>query len=189
MISLEKQTLRVRGLESLRALGPEDRAAKSLMIGRHLAGLSGMVFGFAPLRLEPDWLSGWGGTDFALPRVDGERLVFHRVTARGEMALSSGPFGTREPADDVATRMNDADAATVLVPGLAFDHTGGRLGRGAGFYDRFLANPALRARKVGVGFACQVVERVPMEAHDAPLDAIVTEDGWLELRNNGRDRD
>lgn len=146
------------------------------------------MLGFAPLRLEPDWLSDWAGTEIALPRIEGERMVFYRVTDPAR-ELCMGQFGAREPFADDATRVRPEDAATILVPGLAFDETGGRLGRGGGFYDRFLATSASRARTLGVGFACQLVDRVPLEAHDIQLDAVVTEDGWIEARSSGRDRD
>lgn len=187
-IPQEKQTLRAWALESLRALGAEARAEKAQAIRRHLSGVRGMVFGFAPLRLEPDWLSDWAGAEIALPRIEGERLIFHRVT-EPERDLCLGQFGAREPFAKDATRVFPEDAATVLVPGLAFDAQGGRLGRGGGFYDRFLEASGMQARRIGVCFACQLVERVPLEGHDARLDAIVTEDGWTEVRNSGRDRD
>lgn len=63
----------------------------------------------------------------------------------------------------------------IVVPGLAFDRSAHRLGRGGGFYDRFLANPAVRALKVGLCLDEQVVGCVPMEEHDVPLDAVVTD--------------
>jgi 5-formyltetrahydrofolate cyclo-ligase len=65
------------------------------------------------------------------------------------------------------------DAA--LVPGLAWDRDGRRLGRGAGYYDRLLASPGWRAFRCGVFFAGQEVARVPVEAWDVRLDAVVTE--------------
>ena len=188
-IPQEKQTLRARALESLRALGPEARAEKSRAIRRHLSGVQGLIFGFAPLRLEPDWLSDWAGAEIALPRIEGERLIFHRVT-EPERELCHGQFGAREPfAKNERTRVSPESAVAILVPGLAFDAQGGRLGRGGGFYDRFLEVADATVRRIGVCFACQLVDRVPVEAHDVRLDAIVTEDGWIEARNSGRDRD
>jgi len=70
----------------------------------------------------------------------------------------------------------------VLVPGLAFDSAGGRLGRGAGFYDRFLADLPRGVTACGVGLACQIVSAVPMEVHDRRLDAMLCESGlvWHE---------
>jgi 5-formyltetrahydrofolate cyclo-ligase len=60
----------------------------------------------------------------------------------------------------------------ILVPGRAFDRAGTRLGRGGGAYDRILAG--LQAPKIGVAFACQLVENLPREPHDVPMDAVVT---------------
>jgi 5-formyltetrahydrofolate cyclo-ligase len=68
-----------------------------------------------------------------------------------------------------------ADLGIVLVPGLAFDDARFRLGRGGGFYDRFLSDPSLRAPTVGVCFHMQRVRLVPREAHDTPVDHVVTE--------------
>jgi 5-formyltetrahydrofolate cyclo-ligase len=62
----------------------------------------------------------------------------------------------------------------VLVPGVAFDRTGGRLGRGGGFYDRYLTAVAVE-RRVGVCFGCQVVELVPTAGHDARVGVVVSE--------------
>ncbi|HEY8899777.1 MAG TPA: 5-formyltetrahydrofolate cyclo-ligase [Chthoniobacterales bacterium] len=187
MISTEKQILRARVLAILRAMTPAERAARSAIIAGHLANLRGFVFGFAPLKSEVNWLSAAREGAFALPRIEDGRLRFHRITSLAE--LVPGAFGAREPIADAATLAKPGEADVVLVPGLAFDRDGGRLGRGGGFYDRFLADPAVRARRVAVAFADQIVERVPTEAHDVHVDAIVTEDGWLERRSSGLDRD
>ncbi len=69
----------------------------------------------------------------------------------------------------------------VLVPGLAFDRSAHRLGRGGGFYDRFLATPGLRAFKVGIAIDEQLIDKVPMESHDVPLDAVVTDSSVFPL--------
>ena len=62
-----------------------------------------------------------------------------------------------------------------LVPGVAFDRKGRRLGRGAGFYDRFLGAEGVGAFRCAVAFACQIMETVPTDAHDLPVDCVVTE--------------
>jgi 5-formyltetrahydrofolate cyclo-ligase len=216
MIPTEKQMLRLRVAEALRAIDPAERAEKSAAIAAHLASRlgsePGLVLGFAPMRREPDWTAAIGaGWQAALPRVEGERLIFHRVdwkkatdaSARRPCPggdgwpllsdsfsnLERGVHGTREPAADEVTRVSPTDAAAVLVPGVAFDRAGARLGRGGGFYDRLLAHPHFTARRIAVCFACQLVARVPVEPHDIEVDEIVTEDGWLVARSNGRGRD
>ena len=63
-----------------------------------------------------------------------------------------------------------------MVPGVAFDLCGGRLGYGKGYYDRFLKRT--RAFRIGVCFSSQIVESVPMEDHDIPMQGLVSEKGW-----------
>lgn len=88
--------------------------------------------------------------------------------------LTSGAFGIWEPLP-APERFVSADAFDlVLVPGLAFDLNGGRLGRGAGFYDRFLATLSPKARLVGVALDEQIVEQTPRDAFDLPVDALAT---------------
>ena len=63
----------------------------------------------------------------------------------------------------------------VLVPGIAFTRNGGRMGRGFGFFDRFLAHRAPSAIKIGIAFRFQIVESLPIESHDVELDLVVTD--------------
>lgn len=186
MISTEKQFLRSRVLETLRGMSDAGRAEKSAAIAAHLAAVRGVVLGFAPTRLEPDWTAAMGsGWTVALPRVEGAGLHFHRVADFA--TLTKGRLGVREPAEGGFVPCSAAEI--ILVPGVAFDRKGRRLGRGGGFYDRVLGEPSLAARRVAVCFACQLVDRVPVEAHDALVDAIVTEDGWLDARSSGPGRE
>jgi 5-formyltetrahydrofolate cyclo-ligase len=63
-----------------------------------------------------------------------------------------------------------------IVPGVAFDHAGGRLGHGKGYYDRLLGRATSTAHKIGLAFECQVIQQVPMGANDVFLNAVITED-------------
>lgn len=104
------------------------------------------------------------------PRVAGDELEV--VTVTGSDQLREGFRGLREPRGrDVGG--DDLDA--VIVPGLAFDPTGGRLGQGGGHYDRLLARLPAEVLRIAIGFACQVVPRVPQASHDEPVDIVVTE--------------
>jgi 5-formyltetrahydrofolate cyclo-ligase len=108
-----------------------------------------------------------------LPRVNRvlRRLDLYAV---GDLDhdLAPGVWGIREPMPE-RCQTATADVDFVLVPGLAFDVRGGRLGYGGGFYDRLLA--ALPAVRVAAAFSAQIVEAVPMSAHDQYVDLIVTE--------------
>ena len=66
-----------------------------------------------------------------------------------------------------------------LVPALAFDSAGNRLGQGGGWYDRVLSRAA-NSLKIGVAFSCQIIESVPHQAHDVKMDGVVTENGWCK---------
>jgi 5-formyltetrahydrofolate cyclo-ligase len=114
------------------------------------------------------------GLIVAYPRVvaNARPLAFHAVARE---ALAPAPFGLLEPSAD-ATPVALTDIAAFIVPGLAFDRAGGRLGWGKGHYDATFANAAASAVRIGVGFACQLVEHVAREPHDALLHVIITED-------------
>jgi 5-formyltetrahydrofolate cyclo-ligase len=119
------------------------------------------------------------GARLALPRVvrRGQSLTFHAWTASTRFVESR--FGVNEPAPETALVEPDL----LLVPLLAFDRSGARLGYGGGFYDVTLAT--LRARRaviaIGVAWAGLEVAAVPTEPHDQRLDAICTEREWIPL--------
>ena len=87
--------------------------------------------------------------------------------------LVEGRFGIREPGSGSPRPFEDIDL--IVVPALAYDRTGGRLGRGGGFYDRFLARDDMRAVRCGLGFDEQVTEQLPTHAHDLPVAIVVTD--------------
>jgi 5-formyltetrahydrofolate cyclo-ligase len=106
----------------------------------------------------------------AFPRIKEDGMLSFYSASRFEQ----GAFGVSQPVGGSAAPMADL----VIVPGLAFDRHGRRLGRGKGFFDRWLsANPAVKA--LGVCFACQIVEAVPVQSHDVHVDAILTEEGLI----------
>ena len=107
------------------------------------------------------------------PRVvDGSKLLgFHATPVE---ALEPGHFGLREPRPD-APAIELSSIAAFLVPGLAFDRTGGRIGWGRGFYDVTLAAANPQALRIGLAFECQLVDEVPRDPHDIHLHYVVTE--------------
>jgi len=110
-----------------------------------------------------------------VPRVVDEMRLEFVPLPPGE-PLERGPFGVFEP---IATRHADAlrHGDLVLVPGVAFDRSGARLGRGAGYYDRSLGRArALGLVVWGLAYSFQLVDCVPQEAHDEMVAAVVTEE-------------
>ena len=138
---------------------------------------------FAPLPDEPDV---WpllneaiaAGRTVALPAfVPGTSLYTARQIIEPSRDLVQGKFGIREPGPTCPeVPLNRLDLA--LVPGIAFDVSGGRLGRGKGFYDRLL--PAVNGLKCGVAFDEQIVDVVPVGPMDVRLNCIVTPTRWIE---------
>jgi 5-formyltetrahydrofolate cyclo-ligase len=156
---------------------PEKRggvASLSLQLARQLRDWplwqsSAAVAAFSALDGEPDVLDPWPQDKrIALPRVAGAELTFHWIVRRAE--LQPGRFGVLEPAAEAPGAGSEFDL--ILIPGMAFDLRGGRLGRGRGYYDRFLAGA--RGLRLGVCFEDQIVEAVPSEAHDLRMDFLVT---------------
>jgi 5-formyltetrahydrofolate cyclo-ligase len=104
-------------------------------------------------------------------------LELFRLTGMDE--LVAGKFGIPEPRSDLrrlpGRRVAAADLDLVVVPGVAFDRRGGRLGHGFGYYDRLLRQARADTPLVALAFECQLVEEVPTEAHDVFMDLVVTE--------------
>jgi 5-formyltetrahydrofolate cyclo-ligase len=116
-----------------------------------------------------------------LPRMVGERIEFAQVRSWSDLHASSR--GLLEPARGVATkRLGRGDVA--IVPGVAFDRAGHRLGRGGGSYDRAFGTAAAAPFLIGAGYAFQLRPSVPHESRDRSLDAIVTESGFVWPRGH-----
>jgi 5-formyltetrahydrofolate cyclo-ligase len=119
------------------------------------------------------------GKILLLLRVNRQRELLEIYRVRDPVQdLQVGTWGIREPRPDRCTRVEPNIVDFVLVPGLAFDRRSGRLGYGGGFYDKLLADGlSPRAWLVAGAFECQMVENVPVDTHDMPMDVAVTENG------------
>ena len=119
------------------------------------------------------------GAGLALPAVAAREAALEFRRWKPEDALEDGLFATRHPPATMERVVPDL----LLVPLLAFDTTGGRLGYGGGYYDRTLADLRRRGRviAVGIGYAAQKMDGLPRETHDQPLDWIVTEQDVWEI--------
>ena len=114
-----------------------------------------------------------------LPRWNSTSATYEAAQISGPSQLARGLFGMLEPdAGCPSIPLNQLDF--ILVPGVAFDLTGRRLGRGKGFYDRLLAQ--VRGHKCGVAFDAQIVAEVPEEPHDVRVDSILTPTRWQWCR-------
>ncbi|HEU4882200.1 MAG TPA: 5-formyltetrahydrofolate cyclo-ligase [Longimicrobium sp.] len=181
---MSKAAIRAEARAVLRALSPAARAAAEAEIARRVwdvpevaAARTLFLYASLPEEVATDAIA-------AAARRRGITLVYPRCLPEGRMtlhevdspdALRPGRFAIREPdAETCAIRdVGEIDAA--LIPGLAWDRAGHRLGRGGGYYDRLLAHPDWRAFRCGLFFATQESSILPREDWDIRLDAIVTE--------------
>ncbi|TYP54196.1 5-formyltetrahydrofolate cyclo-ligase [Thermosediminibacter litoriperuensis] len=114
------------------------------------------------------------GKRVAVPKtIKGQRLLAVEIKGTGE--LVPGTFGILEPEKDDGLDPEVIDL--VVVPGVAFDRRGYRLGYGAGYYDGFLPRLRPEVKKIALAFELQLTEYIPAEKHDIRMDAIVTEKG------------
>jgi 5-formyltetrahydrofolate cyclo-ligase len=122
------------------------------------------------------------GKRFGLPRTEraGHAMQFHTVT-NPAVDLEIRHFRFPEPRAELPV-IPISEIDLVVVPGLAFDSQGNRLGRGAGYYDRFLAHPDLKAACVALAFDCQIVDSVPVLPHDVRIATIYTDTRTIDAR-------
>lgn len=153
-----KEAVRAKMRERLRALTPDDRALRSRVICERVAEL-------------PVWKSARVATLFESMNSEPHiTSLIEELRRRGSEIIIILP-SAREHNDIPLTSPVDV----VLVPGLAFTRDGGRLGRGGGFFDRFLAHRTPRAAKVGVCFNFQIVPSLPLESQDVKVGVVVTD--------------
>jgi 5-formyltetrahydrofolate cyclo-ligase len=198
---LLKKKLRDCIKDKLLHLSPEFKEQASRIICNHLMNFFSRldafptaVVGFFHLEDEPDLrpffqalAETFPSVKLGFPRVEGETLTFYVPSSipgkPDESEWVEGPFGIREPRSHLprfGAEIPWGNRPLVLVPGRVFDYRGGRIGRGKGYYDRFLHE--LRAKEknplsLGVCFSLQIVDTVPLEPGDELMDCIITEQG------------
>lgn len=122
----------------------------------------------------------------------GTRLYYPRVEGNGTLAFyphregdgwETGPYGILEPSIPAGAEPLKSGWDIIVVPGLAFDRRGNRLGFGFGYYDRFLRGLPESVPRVGLACESQLVPEVPVDAWDVPVHALVTEEGVIRVVN------
>ncbi|MEO0328497.1 MAG: 5-formyltetrahydrofolate cyclo-ligase [Pseudomonadota bacterium] len=188
----EKAKLRKQALKLRDGIPPETRIEKSLAAAEHGAAnldfVPGtIVSGFFPIRSEIDPRPLMdelrkSGAVLCLPVVVDKTTIIFRELIRGAELVDTG-FGTRGPIETATV----LDPELLIMPLSVFDQYGGRVGYGAGHYDRAIAkliNKGLTPCLIGMGFDCQQIQRVPIELHDQPLNGMITETGYYPARDN-----
>lgn len=184
-----KQALRGR-MKALRAqMTAQERLAAQEALCRQIEAYepyrrAGTVMAYMAYGTEPGLTPAIeralsAGRRIALPRCGADGRMSARLIA-GMDDLAPGAYGIMEPKQDCPLALPQ-EIGLILVPGLAFDRRGGRLGKGAGYYDRFMAQTT--ALRVGVLYGAELTDEVPMQAHDLFMDALLTADGVIITEN------
>jgi 5-formyltetrahydrofolate cyclo-ligase len=185
-----KREIRKRILTLRNAMPPESIAEKSGEIVRRLMELREirdsstlMVFLSFGSEVLTDDLIRWGwseGKRIVVPlcRPESRELTPCRIDGFDE--LETGHYGIREPKAGRLRSVPRAEIDAVIVPAVAFDRRGYRVGYGGGYYDRFLPE-CPQAANIGAAFACQIVPEVPSDRYDLAVDRIVTEEGIISV--------
>ena len=195
LASSEKKRIRQESREQVKSIGAELRRKLSDRVTEVLTGRAEWkkaekILGYLSL---PDELDLRGalqqaireGKTVTLPRYSAAEGNYCAAVVEGAMeSLKVGAFGIPEPDRDArCIALNRLDF--VLVPGVAFDLNGYRLGRGKGFYDRLLAE--VTGVKCGVALDEQVIRTLPVEPHDIAMNFIVTPSRWISIRPAGNE--
>ncbi len=191
-----KKTMRARLRARLRAIPADELHARSGAACRRLcetarfADAEALMI-FLPLTHEVDArpiaVRAWQeAKTVTVPLVsyDQRRMMPLAIRSLAE-PMEADRYGVRTPIDGEPIPPEMIDL--VVVPGLAFDLEGRRIGRGGGFYDRFLAQPAFGGWSCGLALEEQIVERVPTAEHDVKLDLLVTDRRVVRF-GDGRER-
>ena len=172
--------LRRAGIAARDALTAEERAERSAAVCAKIAeselfARAGTVMVYSAVRGELSL------EDLpACPSAAGRRFVFPLCVSRTEMKAclpggwKKGAFGIREPDPALSQEVDPDGIDLVICPCTVFDEAGGRIGMGAGYYDRFLARCS-RAAVIAAAFEVQKAERIPARPWDRPMDAVFTE--------------
>ena len=177
---MDKQTLRKQIREAKRAVPFSEKERRSAAIMHQVEQLPRFLeakvvllyWSMADEVQTHDFVNRWyRQKTLLLPCVDGDDLLLRQYT--GPECLKAGEqFRIGEPTGPEYTQVDQVEM--IVVPGVAFDRKGNRMGRGRGFYDRLLKNTP-NAYKVGVAFDFQMLDDIPMEPFDVPMDDVITE--------------
>ncbi len=183
---IDKDGLRVFFKKRVQQVNSNEKRRQSHLICDRLQNFlqkqTGIWTLFAPLNDEPDLTSlvkTCTHINWAFPRVESKTLMqFYKLSCLDEMVSSS--WGIEEPVAKNECLVSAQTISGCIIPGMAFDFFGNRLGRGGGYYDRFLST--FKGLKLGVTFDQALTsERLPSESHDQKLDFVISSQEWIEV--------
>lgn len=175
-----KKEIRKRVREKLHAMSEEEKKLKSKeiidSIVKHSAvGKAKTIALFSSLPDEPclgSLISDFSSSSckVVLPKVFGDIMNFYSYSPD---IMRIGAYGIEEPNGECPVNASEIDV--IIVPGVAFTGKGARLGRGKGYYDKYMSQSCFRAYKIGVCYSCQLVDDLPCEEHDVVMDEVISD--------------
>jgi len=191
-----KPQIRTTMKDSLTAMTSQDRHRRSMAACDLVAGTREfrhgqliMLYLSLPSEVETATLAvrAWAeGKQIAVPRVDWGTQKMDPVEINSLDVGMETSKGVREPVEGRVVPLDLIDM--VIIPGMAFDRRGYRVGRGRGFYDRFLAQQGFRGIRCALCFHEQLIDEVPAETHDIPMDLVVTDREVIHCARAGKGR-
>ncbi|HNX91192.1 MAG TPA: 5-formyltetrahydrofolate cyclo-ligase [Candidatus Omnitrophota bacterium] len=116
------------------------------------------------------------GKRVVVPYIDEKNEVIIASEIKSMDELVKGPYGIYVPKDGLKKKIPLKEIDLIVVPGIAYDRSNGRLGRGKGYYDKFLSNMELSsARTIGLAFSFQLVDNLPVDQNDRPVSLVITD--------------
>jgi 5-formyltetrahydrofolate cyclo-ligase len=191
----EKSRIRNEVKQRLSKLSDQSVLSKSIIeklshhkLFRQCLQSDKLVMGYAEIQNEPPLLAYLFQTlpnGFVLPRIEGNEICPVLVRGAGEF-VTVPPYNIRELRNELAIkperRVNVEQLALIIVPGLVFDKRCNRLGRGRGYYDRFLKTLPTTTKKRALAYDTQIIDSIPIDEHDIPMDYVITESRVLMIR-------
>lgn len=177
---MDKSEIRREVRRRIKELSPEHRSLSATKIFTQIEQTSPFqeaecIALFASMKDEVSTeyaLKAWleMGKHIVVPRVEGDIMRFYDYSPD---TMQEGAFGIMEPTSNDEVTAEKIDL--IIVPARAFTHCGERLGRGGGFYDKYMSLNGFHAYKIGIAYACQIFDSLPCDAHDIRVDEVVTE--------------
>lgn len=188
----EKETIRREVLSRRNGLDPEtvnlkSESIKDLFLTTHEFAASRFALFYAAMKGEVQTVKAVAeavarGKRVALPKVEHNELRVFEVKSYHD--TREGAFGILEPVEGKSVEIDPVCLDLIVVPGVAFDEKGGRIGFGKGFYDRFLRSLSRKSPFVGLAFEFQIVEKAVVTEDDIPMDFVITEKRIIDCGQN-----
>jgi 5-formyltetrahydrofolate cyclo-ligase len=183
--SIRKQIIEHRDSIDINTKGQWDESIFNSLVKSEWYKKANTIFAFVSFKSETDThkiinYAIQDGKTICVPRIKSKQKGIEIFKIDSFHQLEKGYFGILEPIESCLA-VDSKDIDLILMPGVAFDRQGGRLGYGAGFYDRFLSKINNSVDKIAVAYHFQVLDNIPMDEHDVRIDGIVTEEETIRI--------